>query len=167
MRTAQFQDSVPVPVGFRRQAGVTLIEVLVALFITGVGLLALLTLFPLGVLRLSQEIQDDRAAKLALDAEAFSRTGEDLLARTREFIAESFRDGSADPQAAARLRAEFEELAVQAADLENRLAELEPLIQRPMLRLQLRASLFQIKAIQAAAGKMVRSLRLLEQPNPP
>ena len=44
--------------------GVTLTEVLVALFITGIGLLALLTLFPLGALELAQAIRDDRASHL-------------------------------------------------------------------------------------------------------
>ena len=43
-----------------RRAGVTLIEVLVAIMITGVGLLALLTLFPLGALEMAQSFKDDR-----------------------------------------------------------------------------------------------------------
>jgi prepilin-type N-terminal cleavage/methylation domain-containing protein len=44
--------------------GVTLLEVLVAIFITGVGLLALLTLFPLGLVDLAQAIKDDRQSQL-------------------------------------------------------------------------------------------------------
>ena len=48
--------------GLNERAGVTLIEVLVAIFIMGIGLLALLTLFPLGALRMAKAIQDDRAA---------------------------------------------------------------------------------------------------------
>src|SRR3954464_8722899 len=43
-----------------RRPGVTLVEVLVAILITAVGLLALLTLFPLGALEMAQAIKDDR-----------------------------------------------------------------------------------------------------------
>ena len=49
----------------RRRRGITLIEVLVAIFIMAIGLLALLTLFPLGALRMSQALQNDRAAASA------------------------------------------------------------------------------------------------------
>jgi prepilin-type N-terminal cleavage/methylation domain-containing protein len=49
----------------KRRPGITLIEVLVAIFIMAIGLLALLTLFPLGALRMSQALQDDRAASCA------------------------------------------------------------------------------------------------------
>jgi prepilin-type N-terminal cleavage/methylation domain-containing protein len=49
----------------RRRPGITLIEVLVAIFIMSIGLLALLTLFPLGALRMSQALQYDRAASCA------------------------------------------------------------------------------------------------------
>jgi type II secretory pathway pseudopilin PulG len=43
--------------------GATLIEVLVAIFITAIGLLALLALFPLGVISMSRAIQEERAAE--------------------------------------------------------------------------------------------------------
>ena len=49
----------------RRRPGITLIEVLVAIFIMTIGLLALLTLFPLGALRMAQALQDDRDAAAA------------------------------------------------------------------------------------------------------
>ncbi len=44
---------------------VTLLEVLVAIFIMGVGLLAILTLFPLGALSMAQAVREDRAAAIA------------------------------------------------------------------------------------------------------
>jgi prepilin-type N-terminal cleavage/methylation domain-containing protein len=44
--------------------GVTLMEVLVAIMITGVGLLALLTLFPLGALEMVQSVKDDRCGHI-------------------------------------------------------------------------------------------------------
>jgi hypothetical protein len=42
-------------------------EVLVAIFIMGIGLLAILALFPLGAFRMAQAIQDDRAGHLSLN----------------------------------------------------------------------------------------------------
>jgi prepilin-type N-terminal cleavage/methylation domain-containing protein len=52
-----------------RRKGVTLIEVLVAIFVMGIGLLALLTLFPIGVLRMAQAIHDSRSAQAAHNAD--------------------------------------------------------------------------------------------------
>jgi hypothetical protein len=51
-----------------KRTGATLVEVLVAIFVMGIGLLALLALFPLGVLSMAQAIQDDRATHSAADA---------------------------------------------------------------------------------------------------
>src|SRR5437660_11496786 len=48
----------------------TLVEVLVAIFVTAIGLLALLTLFPLGALSMAQAIKDDRTAHSAKNANA-------------------------------------------------------------------------------------------------
>ncbi len=51
-----------------RRNGVTLVEVLVAIFIMGIGLLALLVLFPLGAINMAAAIRDDRAAHAAANA---------------------------------------------------------------------------------------------------
>jgi prepilin-type N-terminal cleavage/methylation domain-containing protein len=56
-----------------RRSGVTLIEVLVAIFVVALGLLALLTLFPLGALSMAQAIRDDRIALTASNAVAILR----------------------------------------------------------------------------------------------
>lgn len=56
----------------RVREGVTLIEVLVAIFIMALGMMALLTLFPLGALRMAQAIQDDRTASCATNANAIA-----------------------------------------------------------------------------------------------
>src|SRR5580692_2061686 len=58
------------------RAGITLIEVLVAIFIMGIGLLALLTLFPLGALSMAQAIRDDRINQAALNAQAIAETAD-------------------------------------------------------------------------------------------
>src|SRR5262245_24748322 len=53
-----------------RRSGMTLIEVLVAIFIMAIGLLALLALFPLGMLRMAQALRDGRSAQAAPNAQA-------------------------------------------------------------------------------------------------
>jgi prepilin-type N-terminal cleavage/methylation domain-containing protein len=146
--------------------GVTLLEVLVAIFIVAVGLLALLVLFPLGVLSMAQAIEDDRAAALAADSVALSADGLDLLSRTTTFVQDSFLAGSVDPKAVIALRQGYEILEARAAELKARLTELKPLAQSPRLRLLLFASLARIEGIETAAAKMVTLLGLLEQPNP-
>ena len=52
--------------------GITLIEVLVSIFIMGIGMIALLTLFPLGAVNVAQALRDDRAAQAAANADAFA-----------------------------------------------------------------------------------------------
>jgi Tfp pilus assembly protein PilV len=54
------------------RAGITLIETLVAVFIMAIGLLALLTLFPLGAVSMAQAIRDQRVAEAAQQAEALA-----------------------------------------------------------------------------------------------
>jgi hypothetical protein len=54
------------------RTAVTLVEVLVAIFVMAIGLLALLTLFPLGALRMAQAIKDDRTAHAAANAAAIA-----------------------------------------------------------------------------------------------
>src|SRR5438270_13324386 len=53
---------------------VTLVEVLLAIFLMGIGLMAVLSLFPLGAAQMAQAIQDQRAAEAATTAAAFART---------------------------------------------------------------------------------------------
>lgn len=58
----------------KHRPGVTLVEVLVAIFIMGVGMIALLTLFPLGAVNIALALRDDRAAQAANNAYAYSNT---------------------------------------------------------------------------------------------
>src|SRR2546430_532491 len=53
--------------------GATLVEVLVAIFVMGIGLMALLVLFPLGALTMAEAIQNDRASHLAANANAIAK----------------------------------------------------------------------------------------------
>ncbi len=50
------------------RSAVTLIEVLVAIFVMGIGLICLLTLFPLGAMRMAAAFKDERAAQAAVNA---------------------------------------------------------------------------------------------------
>jgi prepilin-type N-terminal cleavage/methylation domain-containing protein len=56
----------------RHRRGITLIEVLAAIFIMGVGLLAILTLFPVGAISMAQALRDDRGAQAAASASALA-----------------------------------------------------------------------------------------------
>jgi hypothetical protein len=77
-----------------RRAGVTLIEVVVAIFVVALGLLALLTLFPLGALSMAQAIKDDRVAQTAANAAATIKVM-DILSDTN--ITGSMNPGNALP----------------------------------------------------------------------
>jgi prepilin-type N-terminal cleavage/methylation domain-containing protein len=56
----------------RHRSGVTLIEVLITIFIMGIGMLALLTLFPVGALSMGRALMQDRATQAATNAEAIA-----------------------------------------------------------------------------------------------
>lgn len=56
----------------KQRAGVTLVEVLVAIFVMGIGMIALLTLFPIGVLRMQQAINDELASQSANNANSLA-----------------------------------------------------------------------------------------------
>lgn len=57
-----------------RRPAVTLIEVLIAMFIMAIGMLALLVLFPLGAVSMGQALKDDRCASTAAMAENIAIT---------------------------------------------------------------------------------------------
>lgn len=54
------------------RSGITLLEVLTAIFIMGIGMMALLTLFPAGALSMARAVRDDRAAAIAANAAAIA-----------------------------------------------------------------------------------------------
>lgn len=56
-----------------RRPGLSLVEVLVALFIVGLGSIAIMTLFPLGALQMGQALKDDRTAQAAGQADGYMR----------------------------------------------------------------------------------------------
>jgi hypothetical protein len=57
-----------------RRPGLTLVEVLTALFIMGLGTIAILTLFPFGAMQMGQAIRDSRSIESATNADAYMRT---------------------------------------------------------------------------------------------
>jgi hypothetical protein len=67
--------------------GVTLTEVLVALFVMAIGMIALLTLFPLGMMQISQAIKDDRTAQAGNNADYLMRM------HWRQYVIEPIRNG--------------------------------------------------------------------------
>lgn len=69
----------------KRRSGMTLVEVLVAIFVMGIGLIALLTLFPIGMLRMARAIHDERSAQSAQNAQSVATIhglGQDIEVNT-------------------------------------------------------------------------------------
>jgi hypothetical protein len=58
---------------WRHRRGLTLTEALVAMFIAAIGMISLMTLFPLGALQMAQAVKDARCAELAINAESSMR----------------------------------------------------------------------------------------------
>ena len=56
-----------------RRSAVTLTEVLVAIFVMGLGLMGILSLFPLGAAQMAQALKDQRAAEAGANAAAVFR----------------------------------------------------------------------------------------------
>lgn len=164
MSLALSSGSRPVLARRRARAGITLVEVLVAIFITGVGLLALLTLFPLGAMEMARATQDDRAAAIARDAATLSEDGLELLSRTRRYVLVSLSRRSADPQTAATLQKEYEELGAGAADLEGRLGQLQPNVTDPRIQRLLQRLLAQSRSIRVHSEVLADLLGLLTGP---
>jgi type II secretory pathway pseudopilin PulG len=58
---------------YHRRSGITLTEVLAAIFIVSIGLIALLAMFPMGAMQMAQAIKDEKCAQSAQHAEAYMR----------------------------------------------------------------------------------------------
>jgi hypothetical protein len=56
-----------------RRNAITLVEVLAALFIVGIGMISLMTLFPLGALTMTEAIKDGRSAQASANATAMAQ----------------------------------------------------------------------------------------------
>lgn len=113
----------------RSKAGITLLEVLIVLFITGVGLLSLVALFPTALQNMSQAVQDNRSGHVQQSATALAASVSDASAGVSEFVDQlqtgKFDAGvlppllealSADEQEAARLAGEVQAQIQQAQD---------------------------------------------------
>src|SRR5205814_2214354 len=56
-----------------RRVGFSLIEVLVAVFVMGIGVIAILTLFPLGAFNMANAVREERSAQMAAAADGYFR----------------------------------------------------------------------------------------------
>src|SRR5687767_9974685 len=86
-----------------RRPAVTLVEVLIAIFLMGIGLMAILSLFPLGAAQMAQALKDQRCAEAATNGSALGRViwkqvcDEDASAGAMKFQAE-YADKTLRPQ---------------------------------------------------------------------
>jgi uncharacterized membrane protein len=171
LREANTARSVVCGVAFRSavdeshrapEVGTALVEVLIAILIMGIGLLALLTLFPLGAIEMAQAIRDDRTAAVAADAVALGEAGEELVTRTMDFVKVSLAQGSADAHMAAQLREDYERLADQTEGLDLRLQELQQAFPRDEIQPYLGPLLAQLRSIKWRIVAVVHLLSLVE-----
>ena len=58
----------------RPRVGLTLTEVLIAMFVMAIGMIAIFTLFPLGAIKIGQALKDDRCSQTATQADAYMRS---------------------------------------------------------------------------------------------
>ena len=75
-----------------RRAGITLTEVLVALFIMAIGMIALLVMFPLGAQQIAQAIKDERSAQAANNADNILRE------HWREYVINFLKNGGTEEE---------------------------------------------------------------------
>jgi hypothetical protein len=80
-----------------RRPGLSLTEVLVALFIMGIGCIAILTLFPLGALNMAQAFRDDRCTQGASQADASLRSYVKTARDTGRLNSEKFVEALTNP----------------------------------------------------------------------
>ena len=147
------------------RTAITLVEVLVAIFIIGVGLLALLTLFPLGALELAQAIKDDRAGTIAAESQVLSDAGLEVLGRTSDFLDEASQ-GNVDRQEAAALQLQYEDLADAATVIEGQLLELRPSVPKRRVRPKVEVLLAQVRAIERGLRSMSALFGMLAEGTP-
>jgi hypothetical protein len=131
----------------------------------GVGLLALLTLFPLGALSMAQAVKDDRAGAIAEQAMVFSKAGEDLVLRTQDFVQESLLKGAVDLDVAARLDEEYEQLALDATFIERQLEDLQSSLPPQYVQPHTAPLLAQIEVIQRRIRVVRRLFALVDRSN--
>jgi hypothetical protein len=66
-------DPTVLRIARRNRLGMSMAEVLVALFLLALGTIAILTLFPIGMFQMATALKDDRTAQAAVQADAFMR----------------------------------------------------------------------------------------------
>jgi hypothetical protein len=151
-----------VPPRLASEAGVTLVEVLVAIFVTGVGLLSMLALFPLGALEMARAIKSDRTALVAAHAVDLGDTGQELVSHTIAFAQISLASGSADRDEATKLRERYEQLAHESVQMELELVNLQYELPNLPVRTFTSPLVTQIRSIEQRLARMIQLLAMLE-----
>ena len=154
------------PIRLSSEAGVTLVELLAALMAAGIGLLAILAIFPLGALELARALKDDRGTAIATQALDLSETGEALVMRTLGFVQVSMAKGAANPDETSKLREEYEQLARESVEMEIALTHLQYDLPRPVVQRYVNPLLMQIRWIEGRIAQIVQLLSLVESVSP-
>ena len=84
------------------RSGLSITEVLVALFVVAIGMTALLALFPVGAIQMGRAVKDDRAGHLAANAAGKMRALWKYLATSTDLQQMSYAEASSTPNAPLR-----------------------------------------------------------------
>jgi hypothetical protein len=143
--------------------GVSLLEVLLSIGIISVILILAIKLYIEQTNNLALAISDDRTAAIASDARALGEAGQELVSRTADFLAAALAAGSVDADAAAQLRADYEQFAAAAAALKRQLEELRDVYPRQALQRYLGPLLAQARTIETRLTLLIDRFLLLER----
>lgn len=149
--------------GPRPIAGVTLIEVLIALFIAAIGLLSLLTLFPAGLQNMGQAIQDNRSSDIQASATQLAASVEQTVTELSEFLLTGLQGGGIDSGAIPPL---LDALCAEEEEAIRLIDEVDGQI-RQSNDAEERASLFEdraaIRFVERLLRRAKRRLQLIER----
>jgi prepilin-type N-terminal cleavage/methylation domain-containing protein len=152
-----------------RRSGVTLLEVLIAIFILGVGLVSLATLFPIGLTRLANAARNSRSALLRPIADDIVKVRDDVAASTNDALADLLQGDTAQADGHAKQFAVHE---AQLAALIQKIRQVRPNLQDPKDRLLADRALRELARWQRTVREVKESFAVLaewerQKSNPP
>jgi prepilin-type N-terminal cleavage/methylation domain-containing protein len=152
-----------------RRRGVTLLEVLIAILILGVGLISLATLFPIGMARLANAARNSRSALLRPIADDIEQVRDDVLASTNDALADFLQGDTSQSEAHCK---QFAIHDAQLTALIQKFQQVQPNLQDEKDRLLAERAIRELKRWRQTVREVKESFRILaeweqQKSNPP